>query len=410
MTAPAIDIPGAAAIVRALGFGRSGHGRVGVEAELLTFRRTDPATRPTPEEVLGTVGDGGPLPCGSAVSAEPGGQLELSTLPREGLEPTLAALAADLAAARARLAAADIGTVAVGLDPLRPPVRVSDAPRYVAMETYFDTSGPAGRTMMCNTASIQVNLDLDGPAGPAGRWQLAHAVGPVLAAAFACSPASTYRSARTAVWGAIDPTRTRSAAGRSTDPADDWAAYALHARVMLIRTGDTCTPVRTRLTLADWIRGAHDGRPPDADDVGYHLTTLFPPVRPRGRLELRMIDALGDPWWRVAVAVTTALFDDGEAGATAALCCRGLGDGAWSAAARHGLSHPRLASAARALFDTALGALGRLGAGTATLDACAAYAERFVTRGRTPADELADAWHAHPPETLADLAREPVWT
>ena len=36
---------------------------------------------------------------------------------------------------------------------------------------------------------------------------------------------------------------------------------------------------------------------PDADDLEYHLTTLFPPVRPRGWLELRMIDALPEELW-----------------------------------------------------------------------------------------------------------------
>lgn len=44
------------------------------------------------------------------------------------------------------------------------------------------------------------------------------------------------------------------------------------------------------------------------------MTTLFPPVRPRGHLELRMVDAQpGRDGWMVPVAVTTAVFDDPEA-------------------------------------------------------------------------------------------------
>ena len=38
------------------------------------------------------------------------------------------------------------------------------------MERYFDQRGPAGRTMMCNTASIQVNVGLGGADGPR-RWR-----------------------------------------------------------------------------------------------------------------------------------------------------------------------------------------------------------------------------------------------
>ena len=89
--------------------------------------------------------------------------------------------------------------------------RVLDAPRYRAMEAYFDSRWPAGRTMMRNTASIQVNLDVGSPATTDARWHLAHDIGPVLTACFANSPfdaggnPSGYRSTRAAVWHAIDP-------------------------------------------------------------------------------------------------------------------------------------------------------------------------------------------------------------
>jgi len=41
--------------------------------------------------------------------------------------------------------------------------------------------------MMCNTAALQVNLDL-GPGGRCERWRLAHALGPTVVACFANSP------------------------------------------------------------------------------------------------------------------------------------------------------------------------------------------------------------------------------
>ncbi len=67
------------------------------------------------------------------------------------------------------------------------------------------------------------------------------------------------------------------------------------------------------LTFREWIRSGVP-RPPTQEDLDYHLTTLFPPVRPRGHLELRMIDAQpGDDGWIVPLAVTAALFDDPEA-------------------------------------------------------------------------------------------------
>mgnify|MGYP000225654865 CR=1 FL=1 len=47
---------------------------------------------------------------------------------------------------------------------------------------------------------------------------------------------------------------------------------------------------------------------PTTDDLTYHLTTLFPPVRPRGWLELRMIDGLPPEWWPVALTLVAGSF------------------------------------------------------------------------------------------------------
>ena len=90
--------------------------------------------------------------------------------------------------ARCRSHRAGIELVGTGLDPRGDVARVVDEPRYAAMEAYFDTAWPAGRTMMRNTASIQVNLDVGAPYEVDARWHRAHDLGPVLAACFANSP------------------------------------------------------------------------------------------------------------------------------------------------------------------------------------------------------------------------------
>jgi gamma-glutamylcysteine synthetase len=40
------------------------------------------------------------------------------------------------------------------------------------------------------------------------------------------------------------------------------------------------------LTFRAWLPGVPGLRPPTLADLDYHLSTLFPPVRPRGWLEL----------------------------------------------------------------------------------------------------------------------------
>jgi glutamate--cysteine ligase len=146
------------------------------------------------------------------------------------------------------------------------------------------------------------------------------------------------------------------------------------------------------LTFADWIEHGHDLGWPTADDLEYHLGTLFPPVRPRGWLELRMVDALPSPWWRVAAAVIPMLLNDGEAAARATAAVADTA-GLWDAAARDGLANPALARAARACFAAASEALTRADADRTTVDAVAEFVDRYVARGRCPADDLLHAWH-----------------
>jgi len=380
-------------------------GWVGVELELLTAQATDPRRRPELADLLDTTGAIVP-PGGSHITLEPGGQVELSSLPCSGADAAVATTALDLEALQVGLGAAGITTSAVGLDFLRPYERILQGGRYEAMETYFDAAGDtAGRAMMCATASAQVNLDLGDEAAVTRRWRLAHALGPVLVASFANSPLADGRpsgakSSRQQIWTALDPSRSApvldNRGSQSLGPAEAWAAYAMAARVMLIRTGpEQFHPVAPTMSFATWMADGHDLGYPSLADFTYHLSTLFPPVRPKGWLELRMIDAIPDPWWQVAVAVTASLLDDPESMEIAERTCGPIA-GCWSEAATFGLAHPGLASAARTCFATALDALPRMGTSAGRMAHTAEYADRYVDRGRTPGDDLLDAWKADP--------------
>ncbi|MFC7106401.1 hypothetical protein ACFQQB_41945 [Nonomuraea rubra] len=68
----------------------------------------------------------------------------------------------------------------------------------------------------------------------------------------------------------------------------------------------------------------------------------------------------------------------------------------WDRAARCGLADPRLRTAAEACFRAALEALPRLGAGAALTGAVAAFADRHVSTGRSPAAVLIDQAARHP--------------
>ena len=431
---PPLSEEDAEAHVHGICFKTGPPGRVGVELEWLVSDRRDPALPVQADRVLRAVAglSGGTsravLPRGGMITTEPGGQLELSSAPATSLGGCVTDAAADLGALRDVVRAAGLKLSGDGIDPIRPPRRVLDLPRYAAMEEFFDRRGPWGRVMMCNTASVQVCLDAGhengGATGYRQRWRLLHAIGPVLVAAFANSPrrqgrASGWRSTRQAVWSRLDPGRTRAPAGAEPgragdggpagadgpDPRDTWTAYALDAELMCIRrdgpAGWTAPP---GLTFRDWLRGGGERRP-TADDLTYHLSTLFPPVRPRGHLELRMIDAQQADGWIVPTAVATALLDDPKAADAAMAAAEPLwhrpGPGSaryrrsdadpWLRAARHGPADPALGRASRACFEAADEALGRASAPTRVRRAVAGFAERYVLNGRCPADDkLAD--------------------
>ena len=79
-------------------------------------------------------------------------------------------------------------------------------------------------------------------------------------------------------------------------------------------------------------------------------------------------------------------------------------------AARLGQDDPQLAAASQECFAAADSALGRLGAPAAIRDAVAAFADRYVLRGRCPADDRLDEARAaarYPHDRLPNIRRNP---
>jgi glutamate--cysteine ligase len=264
--------------------------------------------------------------------------------------------------------------------------------------------------MMCGTASVQVCVDAgdDGgsQSGYRSRWRMLHAIGPVLVAAFANSPLrdgkpTGWRSARQQVWSNIDPGRTRAPVldASDGDPRDAWAAYALDAELMCVREpGSQDWTAPAGVTFRDWLRDGGSGtlREPTAEDLDYHLSTLFPPVRPRGHMELRMIDAQPGDGWIVPAAVVTALADDDRAADAALAAAEPVWEGSpdagdpWLRAARQGPADPQIGQASKGCFEAAATALGRQGVPSAIRRAVAEYTERYVQKDRCPADDQLD--------------------
>lgn len=383
-------------------------GRVGLELEAHCHDPADPHRRPGWEEIAEVIRLLPALPGGSRVTVEPGGAVELSGPPADGVVAAIDAMHRDQAVLRSAFADAELGLVFLGADPLRPPRRINPGPRYRAMEQFFASSrsGAAGAAMMTSTASVQVNLDAGPQAGWAARVRLAHALGPTMIAMAANSPMlrgefTGWVSTRQWVWGQMDSARCGPILGASgDDPGTDWARYALKAPVMLVNNPDA-EAVTHWVPFADWVDGREllGDRRPTVADLEYHLTTLFPPVRPRQWLEIRYLDSVPDDLWPAVVFTLVALLDDPDAADSAAEAVEPVAT-AWDTAARVGLGDRRLYAAANQCAAIAAakappelgGPMQRL------LDS--------VERGRCPGDDFSDHVIEHGlAPTVARLAR-----
>jgi gamma-glutamylcysteine synthetase len=238
--------------------------RVGVEQELLVRDERTGATVGL-DRLAAAVADSEYAPY---VTFEPGGQLELSLPVDRSATDAAGSLLEAVASVRRAVARDGIELLDDAVDTRAAVPRRLRSSRYDAMERHFDSIGPAGRVMMRRTASTQVCVDWW--PGDEGRDQYRALLlsGPWVAAAYA---RSTGPGSRLATWLEVDPART-AFDGRllEGDPDEAYARFAAGA--------------------------ARIAEP--------HLSTLFPPVRPRGNyLEVRYLDA--QPLDRLEQAIET---------------------------------------------------------------------------------------------------------
>lgn len=340
--------------------------RLGVELEWTVHHRDDEHRPLDPRLLASALGRHAPatvaplsthdpLPHGSQVTVEPGGQVEISTLPSTDVGALMTDVASDLAALDALLEPAGLVRGEAGIDPHRPPSRLLEVPRYSAMQDFFDGRGPWGSSMMCSTASTQVCLDAGEARDVRLRIQTLHSVGPTLVALFANSP--VVRGVRTG-WAS---NRLRATLGTcppfthplrsDRDPVRSWVDRVMAAPVMCVRRSRGDWAPRHPMSFAAWVAGAGDA-PPTYDDLDYHLSTLFPPVRPRGYVEVRYLDAQPTERWHHPLLVLDALLSSRQIADRACEITEHCADW-WLTAARRGLEDEVLRRAAEDLVALA---------------------------------------------------------
>jgi len=139
-----------------------------------------------------------------------------------------------------------------------------------------------------------------------------------------------------------------------------------------MRSGNETDPY---LTFREWMRASDIG----LEDWHFHLSTLFPEVRPKEYFELRSADTIEVEWLAAPVLFVTALVYD-QASSQRALEIAGSPNvDLLQLAGIKGVGDPLLRRMARALADIALDgaeSLGRSYISATDVESAAAYFDR----------------------------------
>jgi glutamate--cysteine ligase len=245
------------------------------------------------------------------------------------------------------------------------------------MTRYFDSIGPAGVQMMRQTAALQINVERG--EDPTSRWRLLNALSPVIVALFANSRdyarrSTEWTSYRAQLWRTLDRSRTGIIYDESR-PAERYLEFALNAIAMRGGNGSPHRRFRELMQDSSVVR----------EDWLFHLSTLFPEVRPKEFFELRSADTIEPQVLAAPVVLVTGLIYDKESARRAAQLLGVPSEDLLERAARLGLADTEIRSTAAQVVGHALDGAQRLGSGYIA-PAHIAVAEQYFARALSAAD------------------------
>lgn len=262
------------------------------------------------------------------VSLEPGGQIELSTIPTTNLHE-LAALTEGFVR-RLRQVGTEVGVrwVEQGYQPFARLDQAEWMPkeRYRIMRAYLPSRGRLALRMMAQTVAVQCSFDYADEEDWRLKFRAAHLLTPLVQAMFANSPfrqgrPNRFLSYRTRVWEQTDPQRCGllPAAFKPDVGFEDCVDYALDVPMMfLIRDGRWVE--MNGYSFRRFMEKGYERNFPTTEDWGLHLSGIFTHVRLKSYIELRSHDLVPLP---LALAVPALwkgiLYDRGALEAALAL-------------------------------------------------------------------------------------------
>ena len=260
-------------------------------------------------------------PSGAKVTIEPGGQIELSDAPRNSLSESNESLQNYLRLLKKAVAEFDGELLFQGVQPLHELEKLPffKKGRYQIMFSHMLKTGSLGQWMMKASSGVQVSIDYESIEDMQRKFVFLNRLSPFLSALFANSPLVEgkpcgYLSYRSHIWNNTDYTRTglQTAFLRDKFRIEDYINWALGTSPYhLMRDGEIV--VTTDWNFQQLMDGEHPELTITLEDWEDHLGMLFPDIRIKNILEIRVVDSLPPQYALAFPALIGALLYDENA-------------------------------------------------------------------------------------------------
>jgi glutamate--cysteine ligase len=198
------------------------------------------------------------------------------------------------------------------------------------MRRYLPTRGALALDMMQGTGTVQSNFDYLNEADMARKMRVAMAAAPFLTALFANSPFAEGKptgmlSTRANVWTETDPDRCGflDSVFQEDFGYQQYVNYALDVPMFFIHRHGHYQDLAGS-SFRTFLKDGLGGEFPTQEDWSLHLSTLFPEVRLKNYIELRMADVGPAPMINGLAALSRGLFYDDQALKEACMLLRSL--------------------------------------------------------------------------------------
>ncbi|MFB6291490.1 MAG: glutamate--cysteine ligase [Candidatus Bipolaricaulia bacterium] len=235
------------------------------------------------------------------VALEPGGQLELSVLPQSSIEELETIYLDFVKEVSSILDPWDKNLFCLGYQPRSRVDEISFLPkkRYEYMYEYFSDKGKYAYNMMKGTASIHVNFDYFDERDYEKKNLVANILSPLVYTVLDNSPyfegsVFTRPNLRQLIWENCDADRCGYPVGLFSGQFgyEDYAEYLLNTPPIAYEKEGELVYSKDKLLKDILLEDLN----PTSGELDYLLTTVFPDVRTKNHLEIRMGDSLPYPY------------------------------------------------------------------------------------------------------------------